>query len=102
MRRNSLLFYPSVSKQAIMTKGAICISKPILLKQVRDDGEHKKLLFNVLVKEDSLIIATKARGSKEETQVAVESILEPYVKPEEIKVLKETCNSIYKKKTNNL
>lgn len=42
------------------------ISKPILLKEVRDDGEHKKLLFNVLIKEDSLIIAAKARGKGEE------------------------------------
>lgn len=73
------------------------ISKPILLKEVRDDGEHKKLLFNVLIKEDSLIIATKTRGKKEETLIDIKSILEPYVEPEEIEMLKDTCNNIYNK-----
>ncbi|WP_129724691.1 hypothetical protein [Xylanivirga thermophila] len=75
----------------------VIISKPILLKEVRDDGEHKKLLFNVLIKEDSLIIAAKARGKEEETLIDIKNILEPYVEPEEIEMLKDTCNNIYNK-----
>lgn len=80
----------------------ISISKPILLKQVRDTGEHKKLLFNVLVKEDSLLIETKARGCDEVKQIAVEDVLGPHIEPEKLNLLRETCNSIYKNKTNNL
>lgn len=68
-----------------------------LLEQVRDEGEYKKLLFNVLIKEDTLIIATKARGSKEETLVDVGNILKPYIEPEKIEVLRDTVNEIYKK-----
>ena len=74
------------------------IDEPILLEQIRDEGEHNKLLFNVLVKEDSLIIATKARGSKEETLVDMGQILEPYIEPERIEILKDACCSIYNKK----
>ena len=68
-----------------------------LLRQVRDKEEPSKLLFNVLVKEDSIVIATKARGKKEETLVDMKNILEPYTEPEEIEVLKDACNSIYNK-----
>ena len=78
-------------------KELISIKPPILLEEVRDEGDHKKLLFNVLVKEDSIIIATKVRGNKEETLVDIGSILKNHVEPREIEVLRETCNSIYNK-----
>lgn len=68
-----------------------------LLQQIRDEEEPSKLLFNVLVKEDSLIIATKARGKKQETLVDMKSIIEPYAEPREIEVLKDACNTIYNK-----
>ena len=89
-----LFFTPMFASKQLRVKEVKIIK---LLQQVRDEEEPSKLLFNVLVKEDSLIIATKARGKKEETLVDMKSILEPYAEPGEIEVLKDACNAIYNK-----
>lgn len=76
-------------------EGMMTINKLKLLKEIRDTNEPSKILFKTLVKKDSLVIATKVRGRKEETLIDIGAILEPYIGAEEIETLKDACNTIY-------
>ena len=51
----------------------------MLLEEVRDEDKTNRLLFKVLIEEDSLIISAKARGNKGPTLINIEEIIGPYV-----------------------
>ena len=70
----------------------------MLLEEVRDEDKTNRLLFKVLIEEDSLIISAKARGNKGPTLINIEEIIGPYVDSITIKRIRKTCNSIYLKK----
>lgn len=67
----------------------------MLLKEVRYEGINKKLLFKVLIEEDSLIISTKCRESKEPVLVDLETIIKPYVDDKTIKQIRVAFRTIY-------
>ena len=70
----------------------------MLLKEVRHEGKHKKLLFKVLVEEDSLVISTKCRDSKEPILIDLETIIGPYIDVNSLEQIRSICNLIYKQK----
>mgnify|MGYP000918281118 CR=1 FL=1 len=76
---------------------------PLLLKEVRhtvfkNNKPHNKLLFNLLIKEEALLISAKCRDVAEPININLETILSPYLEPEDIKTLRCIAKSIYKKK----
>ena len=76
---------------------------PLLLKEVRhtvfkNNKPHNKLLFNLLIKEEALFISAKCRDVAEPININLETILSPYLEPEDVKDLRRIAKSIYKKK----
>ena len=72
----------------------------MLLEEVRykDEKKHNKLLFNLLIKEETLIISAKCRGNKYPISINLETIIKPYLEPEEVEEVRKVIKSIYKKK----
>ncbi len=76
---------------------------PLLLKEVRwtvekNHREHSKLLFNLLVTEDELLISSKCRDVKNPILTGFVAMIVPYLEPDDIKAFKRIIKSIYKKK----
>jgi hypothetical protein len=76
---------------------------PLLLKEVRwtvekNHKEHSKLLFNLLVTEDELLISSKCRDVKSPILTSFVSMIAPYLEPDDIKTIRRIIKSIYKKK----
>lgn len=70
----------------------------MVLKEVRDEGKHKKLLFKILIEEDALIISAKSRENEEPVLINIESIVAPYVDKSTVQKLRRNCSAIYSKK----
>ncbi len=65
----------------------------MLLKEVRhtvfkNNKPHNKLLFNLLIKEEALLISAKCRDVTEPIDINLESILTPYLELEDVKDLR--------------
>lgn len=76
---------------------------PLLLKEVRwtvekNHKEHSKLLFNLLVTEDELLVSSKCRDVKSPILTSFVSMIAPYLEPDDIKTVRRIIKSIYKKK----
>lgn len=68
----------------------------MLLKEVRHETkEGKKLLFKVLIEEDALVISATCRGEDSPVLVDLTRIMEPYMKPAAMRVMKKVCNVVY-------
>lgn len=70
----------------------------MLLKEVRDNGKHKKLLFKVLIEEDNLIISAKGPENEEPVLINIGTIISPYLDKTTMNKIKENCQSIYTRK----
>lgn len=70
----------------------------MLLKEVRDKGRHRRLLFKVLIEEDALIISAKGRENEEPVLINIGTIIGPYADENTIQKLKESCRLIYLQK----
>ena len=72
----------------------------MILEEVRheDEKKHKKLLFNLLIEEGALIISAKCRGVKEPIPINLETIIGPYLEPNEMDDVRRAFKSIYTKK----
>lgn len=76
----------------------------MLLKEVRhkifkNNKWHSKLLFNLIINEEALLISTKCRDAAEPVDINLETVLEPYLEPQDVKDLRRIIKSIYKKET---
>ncbi len=76
---------------------------PLLLKEIRctvvkDQKEHQKLLYNLLVEKDALLISAKGRGAKEPVITSLETLLAPYLGPEEVKTFRRIARLVYIRK----
>jgi hypothetical protein len=103
-------FTAHYAKWRIWRKKQISITKNnkeggmlLLLKEVRhtvfkNNKRHNKLLFNLLIKEEALFISAKCRDVAEPVDINLETILEPYLEPQDVKDLRRIAKSIYKKK----
>jgi len=87
-------FKLNVRLKADMTRLEKKMEVPMVLEEVRDKGKHKKLLFKILIEEDSFLISIKCREHKEPVLIDIS----PYVDKTTMVRIKEVCKSIYKKK----
>ncbi len=75
----------------------------LLLEEIRYTVEknrkkHQKLLFNLVIQEDALFISSKCRDVDEPILTNLETILAPYLEPDDVKAIRQITKSIYKKK----
>jgi len=96
LRQNFFKLY--VRLKADMTRLEKKMEVPMVLEEVRDKGKHKKLLFKILIEEDSFLISIKCREHKEPVLIDISSVISPYVDKTTMVRIKEVCKSIYKKK----
>lgn len=81
-----------------MKGGLLLLLEEVRFTVTKDNRVHHKLLFNLEVEDEKLLISTKCRGVPQLVTTNLETLLTPHLRPDEIKMLRTIATKVYSRK----